>query len=194
MTDILSGDFKIPIIKALTAHETFVSGANKPLLITGVDENGRKGDYVLKFIGAERMSNEASMRELLAALIAIQMGIKVVTPVVILVSPEFVELIDEQDTLQIARKSLGYNYGSEYLRTHTTILPSQELITQLTQAQTIFAFDITIQNPDRNSEKPNMITNGTEIVIYDHECAFSFVLHIFPIQGRGKFNLLICIG
>lgn len=75
MNSITDGVFRLPIIEALTFHTSFSTGANTPLLITGVDENGNKGDYVVKLKGAKRMSTEASMRELLAAIIAIQMGI-----------------------------------------------------------------------------------------------------------------------
>ena len=68
----------LPTIEALSPHELFQTGANKPLLITGVDILGNKGDYVVKFRGAERMSNDAFLRELLAAFLAMQMEIPVV--------------------------------------------------------------------------------------------------------------------
>ena len=180
MSKITEENYTLPIIEALSPHESFESGANKPLLITGADVNGRKGDYVVKFRGAARMSNEACMRELLAAFIAAQMGIRVVSPVIVNISQNFVELLIGNDAWQYANKSLGFNYGSEYIKKYSTILPTQDLNNhQLQYAQTIFAFDVAIQNPDRTNEKPNMITDGTEIVIYDHELAFSFVLDIF---------------
>jgi hypothetical protein len=188
---ITDGSFKLPIIEALAPHTSFSTGANKPLLITGVDEDGNKGDYVVKFIGAQRMSKEACMRELLAALIAIQMKIKVTKPVVVNISEAFVDLLRGQDSWEYASKSLGYNYGSEYIRSFTTILPTQELTPQQVPfAQTIFPFDVTIQNPDRTNEKPNMMTDGTEIVIYDHELAFSFVFDIFPNSEPWKVQLI----
>jgi len=69
MSKITEGNYTLPIIEALSPHESFESGANRPLLITGADVTGKKGDYVVKFRGAARMSNEACMRELLAAFI-----------------------------------------------------------------------------------------------------------------------------
>ncbi len=181
MGKITENDYSLPIIEALSPYESFETGANKPLLIRGVDRNGNKGDYVVKFRGAERMSGEACMRELLAAFIAAQMGIRVVSPVIVNISEDFVDLLQGNSAWQYASKSLGYNYGSEYIKKHTTIIPTQELSNHLLPyAQTIFAFDVTIQNPDRTNEKPNMLSDGTEIVIYDHELAFSFVMDIFP--------------
>ena len=64
MSKITEENYTLLIIEALSPHESFESGANKPLLITGADINARKGDYVVKFRGATRMSNEACMREL----------------------------------------------------------------------------------------------------------------------------------
>jgi hypothetical protein len=181
MKKITNKDYSLPIIEALSPHESFETGANKPLLIRGIDMNGNKGDYVVKFRGAERMSGEASMRELLAAFIAAQMEIRSVDPVIVNISQDFVNILEGDSTWQYANKSLGYNYGSGYMKKHTTIMPTQELNNhQLRYAQTIFAFDVTIQNPDRRNDKPNMLSDGTEIVIFDHELAFSFVMDIYP--------------
>jgi len=69
MLKITDPQFTLPIIEALSPHVVFSTGANKPLLLTGVSEDGIKGDYVIKFKGAERMYSEANMRELLACLI-----------------------------------------------------------------------------------------------------------------------------
>ena len=46
-------------------------------------------------------------------------------------------------------------------------------------AQDIFAFDMFIQNSDRTNNKPNLLTNGLEIIILDHEIAFGFVFAPF---------------
>jgi hypothetical protein len=180
MRKITDDDYILPIIEALSPHELFESGANKPLLITGVDANGIKGDYVVKFRSAERMSFEASMRELLAAFIAMQMEITVVRPVIINVSQDFADLLKGHEAWQYANRSIGYNYGSEYIKDHSTLIINQSLNNnQLPYAQNIFAFDILIQNTDRRDDKPNMITDGKEIIIFDHELAFGFVFDLF---------------
>jgi hypothetical protein len=180
MRKITDEGYSLPIVEALSPYATLETGANKPLLIRGVDTEGSQGDYVVKLRGAERMSTEACMRELLAAFIAAQMGIRAVDPVVINISKEFTDLLTGT-AHTYAVKSLGYNYGSEYLEKYITIIPTRDLNSQqLPYAQTIFAFDVTIQNPDRTILKPNMLTDGTEIVILDHELAFSFAMDIFP--------------
>jgi hypothetical protein len=172
--------YSLPIIEALSPHETFDSGANKPLLITGVDAAGTKNDYVVKFRAAERMSAEACMRELLALFIAAEMEIKAVQPAIINISQDFADLLIGNSAWQYASQSIGYNFGSEYVKRFKTIIPTQSLNNhQVPFAQKIFAFDVFIQNNDRRNDKPNMMTDGHEIVIYDHELAFGFILELF---------------
>src|SRR5690242_1994375 len=93
MLKITDPKFILSVVEALSPHVVFSTGANKPLLLTGVNEKGIKGDYVIKFKGAERMSPDANMRELLALFIAAEMNISSVQPVLINVSQDFVDLL-----------------------------------------------------------------------------------------------------
>lgn len=43
----------------------------------------------------------------------------------------------------------------------------------------IYAFDLMITNPDRGNKKDNVITNGSEFLIFDHELAFSYLVTLF---------------
>lgn len=173
--------FTLPVIEALSLIETFDSGANKPLLITGVDENGKKGDYVVKLRGAERMSVEACMFELLGLFIAKELSINCVSPVIIHISQEFADLLVGRKEWAVATKSIGYNFGSEYKKDgFTTFISGAELNPEeLEIVQTIFIFDLFIQNSDRRKEKPNMLVKNKEIIVYDHELSFSFVRELF---------------
>jgi hypothetical protein len=105
MSKITDNGYTLPVIEALGPLESFDTGANKPLLIRGVDKNGNKGDYVVKFRGAERMSSEASMRELLAAFVAKQMQIPVVNPAIINISQAFIDLLQGTNSWPYANKS-----------------------------------------------------------------------------------------
>lgn len=180
MAKITDPNFALTIVEALGPHDIFATGANKPLLLTGVDENGNKGNYVVKFKAAERMSPEANMRELLALFIAAEMDILSVQPVLVNISPEFVDLLVGNPVWEIAAKSTGLNFGSVYIQGYKTIMTTEDLNErQLKDAQALFIFDVFIQNSDRTVTKPNMMTDGREIIIYDHELAFSFVFDIF---------------
>jgi hypothetical protein len=190
MIKITDKDYRLPEIYAQRFNEQFTSSANKPLLISGTDKTTYvKGDYVVKFRKAERMSEEASMRELLASFIAMQMEIPVVEPAIIEIDENFVELLKGQDSWAVANKSLGYNYGSKYINEYLTLLLNKELNNhQLSYAQDIFSFDMFIQNSDRTNIKPNMLTNGEDIIVIDHEIALRFIFAPFLTYKIGEMS------
>ncbi|MBT9394801.1 hypothetical protein KLP40_16665 [Hymenobacter sp. NST-14] len=168
--------YLLPLVYALNPLQTLTSGANRPLLIRGVDaETEEEGDYVLKGSGAERMSVEAFERELLGCFAAWQVGLQAVKPVQIDVSPEFVALMRGRDEYGLVSRSLGRNFGSEYQSGLREFVAGQPLkAAELEQARLVFAFDVLINNVDRNALKQNMLTDGERIVLLDHELAFSF--------------------
>lgn len=178
ITDV---DYKLPEVYAQWFHENFLTSANKPLLITGVNkESGEKQDYVVKLKAAERMSNEASMRELLACFISMEFELPVIQPAIVEITPEFVETLQGNDSWLPASKSLGYNFGSINLTDYKTLIINQPLNNhQLLHAQNAFVFDMFIQNSDRTVNKPNVLTNGNDLVILDHEIAFGFIFAPF---------------
>ncbi|AYQ34850.1 HipA family kinase [Runella sp. SP2] len=181
--------YRLPTLKALRFNKILETGANKPGIINARDLSIRQSyDSVVKFRGAERMSPEACARELLAAFIAKHMGIRVVEPVLVEIVHDFVETERGQPHFQTLSKSIGLNYGSIYLPNYDTIPVFQPLNDyELTHAQKVVLFDLFIQNCDRRHEKPNIMSNGQELVIYDHELAFSFVHDIF--RNKRPFEL-----
>lgn len=183
MPSIKDIKYRLPVIEPLQKHQSFPNSANKPLLITGVDVvTGEKGDFVVKLMKAERMSESAAMREILACFIAMEMGLPVTLPVVINVSPEFIDLLLGEKEYFIASQSVGHNFGTKYVEKFQAFAINQALPnTLLESAREIFAFDILIHNADRSHDaprKPNMLTNGKELLIFDHELAFGFVFEL----------------
>ena len=174
---ITENNYQLAEIAAIQVFSTATSGANKPLFIQGRDINTQKSNrYVLKYRGAERMDERTSARELLAALLAKELGIFVPEPVVILVNDIFVNgLKDHTDYYNII-KSKGINFGCEFVvgdsdmsqKTHLTAV-------QLQQAMQVFVFDLMIQNADRRLEKPNFFIAKDNIYIIDHELGFGFL-------------------
>lgn len=181
MLKITSPDYFLPSITALAGGQIFSTGANKPQLIRGVcHETGEKSDYVVKYLGAERMYPQACARELMAICIANQMDYFVPEPVVIDITNDFVESLVGNDAWLVASKSIGYNYGSQYITDgFQPIVKGQKLPhSLLKKAVGLFAFDIFISNSDRTHDKPNMLTDGENILIFDHELAFGFAMEI----------------
>jgi hypothetical protein len=190
MKKITDSDYKLQEIFALRFNDNLSQSANKPILVSGVDKHSNeKGDFVVKFKNAGRMSAEASMRELLASFIAMEMDIPVVEPVIVEITPAFVNLLIGNEAWAAANKSKGNNYGSRYVREHSTLLLNKGLNNhQLPLAQNIFAFDMFIQNTDRTNIKPNLFTNGNDMIIFDHETSFAFAFPLTTTANIWEMN------
>lgn len=177
---ITDQEYQLSEIEALQFSKVFNTGSTEPILIHGVDQNGNRGQYVVKCIKATRMSPSASNFELLGTWIGRELGFNTVEPVLVNISHEFVQTFAGQPGYTNALKSIGKNYGCVYEPAYMEVVTgaafSKELTTQLLQ---IYAFDMFISNADRRITKPNLLTDGENILLLDHELAFSFVNLLF---------------
>lgn len=174
---ITNTNYRLPIIEALSDFDLMDTGTTEPMGIRGVDKlTGERGQFVVKFINSSRMSAKSSCRELLGCWMASELEIHVVEPVIINISTEFVSNILGKKGHQSALKSIGLNYGSLY-ESGYTIFPNINFVLDahlMEQAKMIFMFDMFIANADRGAGKPNVLSNGDNLLILDHELAFSF--------------------
>jgi hypothetical protein len=179
MNKITHHNYEIPVIYPAEIVAELTSGANCPVHIRGFDKAaGKKKEYVVKLRDSERMGDPAAaMREFLACFIAAEMEIAVAEPVMVDVTPDMAELTESPILKQRILNSAGFNFGTEHLGLGFQVIPLRSPFPQklMTQAQDIVVLDLLLQNPDRTSEKPNMLTNGSVLVAIDHELAFSFV-------------------
>ncbi len=180
MTKITDKEYFLPTIQALSGDTLLGTGTTKPMLIRGVcTTTGEKSDYVAKFKNSPRMSIESSSRELIAAFIAMELELHVAEPVLVNVTPEFVETLIGKDGYKFASNSIGLNFGCKYFTGYWEFIKGQNPNdNQYEEAEKIYAFDIFIANPDRRVDKQNMLTDGDKVLIFDHELAFSFVMDI----------------
>ncbi len=184
MLKITEPGYFLPIVHALIGGEVMQSGTNKPQFIRGVcTQTGEKADYVVKYLGAERMYTGAFAKELLAVFIANQMGLNVPEPAKVLITKEFVETLTSNPLIHnIAGKSIGFNFGTSYIGSLRTLLKNDPMSPkQWEQLPSIFGFDMFIQNADRDNAKPNMVSDGEKIWLFDHEMAFGFASE-FPFN------------
>jgi hypothetical protein len=188
MPKITDPNYFLPVVEALMPGEVLTSGTTQPNVIRGVCRKTlTKSDYVIKFIKAQRMSPEASARELVAAFIAMELDFNIPPPAIINVSPAFVEAMMGKPNFMVANNSLGYNFGNEYIKEgYQALIRGQKIPVELfDRLQLLFAFDVLIGNSDRRVEKPNFLTNGKQELIFDHELAFSFAL-VLPFMRNKK--------
>jgi hypothetical protein len=180
VTKLTDPNYFLPEVLALSGDKVLGSGTTQPMLIRGVCKTSQeKSDYVVKFRSSPRMSIMSSCSELIAAFIGIELDLNVAEPVIIDIIPEFVDTLKGKDGYKNASNSIGLNFGCKFVPGFMEFASRQQLNdNQYEQAEQIFSFDIFISNVDRRTDKPNMLTDGDKILIFDHELAFGFVMDI----------------
>lgn len=172
------------------------SGRTSPARCGCEDEAGNPaGDFVVKLSGAMERGSTAHLCELAASQVAMHFGIAVPEPAIVVLEDGFVQLVANAqqrlnpDAAERTRRSAGVNFGSRHL-TGIAIWPVDRHIPQAQwQAATdIFAFDALIDNPDRRYGNPNLFTRGNELIVFDHESAFSFLLAILQPPEAWKLT------
>lgn len=179
MPKVTEPDYFLPQIEALTPGRVLSAGRTRPMLIGGVcTQSGDKGEYVVKWRGSTEFWQGSLVNELWGAFIGMELDLQIAEPVQVNVSEDFAALLQNKpEVYDWAVASIGYNFGSVYQGLgYQEIVPGQSIGSELQgQLARLFAFDVLIGNPDRRIDKPNFLTNGKDLLIYDHEMAFSFV-------------------
>lgn len=146
------------------------------------DKGSNAGEYVVKFKGGTETGVTGMACELVASLLANELGLARPTPAVVDIDPSIADLLTRKDAdvAAIIKKSAGLNFASRVLSGGYVTWPvGKSIPSSLTQlAAEIFTFDALIQNPDRRRTNPNLLWKGSEIFIIDHELAFSFLYQI----------------
>jgi len=155
----------VPRVRAQTFMQKMLSGRTEPSLFTCRADDGQYQDYVVK---PYSKLGSGIICEFFAALVGRHLGLPI---------PPIRELLAQDE---------GPHFGSLHKTGGFAPLPIGFSISAILipRALDIFAFDMLIQNPDRSNEpgrgKPNLLCNGHEFVIFDHELAFSFLADIDP--------------
>ncbi len=176
-------------VTATTFHRFLRNGRTSPAIFTceGPDLKGPE-EFVVKLRGGLERGESGLLYELYASLLAEHFGIQRPRPVVVTLEADLADTIEatlasDLNRARIIKKSVGLNFGSQFL-VNLTVWPVDKYVPEPMQeaAMKVFAFDALIQNPDRSFKNPNLETRGDELFIFDHELAFSFILDIFPNQ------------
>jgi len=179
MKKITDKEYQLHTIEALDSNGLMDGGTSMPLSLRGVNTtNGERGQYILKWRNANRLSAQSMTNELLGAWIATELGINCVTPVLINISEHFVQTtMMGQEGYKAATRCIGINFGSQYI---PGLLPFVNQFRadderHINQAIMILMFDIFVDNGDRGQGKPNLFYQDGRYVVLDHELIFSFL-------------------
>lgn len=194
---VTDGAYRLPIIQAMQLHKVMASGTTAPLLVTGVDElSGEKGDFVVKPMGAPRMSTAAATKEIVGSWMATQLGIPCPVPATVSISSTFVDCCRGQTGYTSVSSSVGYNFGSEYLPGLVQVKSVDDVeSSKVEDLARILLFDLLIDNPDRVNPavapagKPNLMKNLEQCMVLDHEIAFAYTDLLSFMQNPTPWQL-----
>ncbi|KTE25168.1 MULTISPECIES: HipA family kinase [unclassified Sphingopyxis] len=169
-------------IEALEYLGVAAGGRNEPLQVTGVDSDGELLDLYLKPSGRPELGFEGLSNELLAAMIAGELGLPVCEPLIVSMTPEWIATIPDnglrvvlQQSCPLAFGSRGAGKGWKLWSDGDTILSDRRAA-----ALSIFAFDAFTGNADRRDVKPNLLVRGPDLRMIDHELCFGLRMKLFP--------------
>jgi hypothetical protein len=134
--------------------------------------------YVVKF---RNQLGSRILCEFMAALLGRHLGLPIPLIAIVEISPRLIATIPCPETRELLAGDQGPHFGSQHKAGGYIQLPPGFSIPPalISQALDIFAFDMLIQNPDRSDKpgrgKPNLLFDGNQFLLFDHELAFSFI-------------------
>jgi hypothetical protein len=131
-------------------------GRTEPLFIICVAADGSPVDVVAKFSGGCDQGNINLAREVIAACLAVDLGLPVPEPFLIDVSRQWVETLPDRERAKV-RRSSSVAFGSRVMTQPFGVWTPGTAISDkmLPMAVGIFVFDAIIQNPhDSTSPSP----------------------------------------
>lgn len=168
-----------PNLTATTFHKQLDAGRSKPSIVGCVDEaDADAGQHVVKLLHSMQFGPISFLCEFVAYHLADWLTIATPSPAVSSITQEFVDALPSDLPGKTAfAKSIGLNFSTRLLTPGYGTWPTDKSIpTHLLQTcGEMFAFDVLLQNPDRRRDNPNLLWNGDEIYLFDHEMAFSFI-------------------
>jgi hypothetical protein len=170
----------LPRLTAVEFATAFETGTTKPCVFQCEDSEGNfAGEYVTKLRATVR-SNEIGLQyEVLAWALAGFLGIPRLNAALIEVDDQLADSVDDKVVRERISKSIGLNFGTEFVPGFSQWVAGCTIPPPLfTTAVGIVAFDALIENADRRRQKSNLLYKGDEVLVLDHELAFSFVLTI----------------
>lgn len=172
----------LPTVEAIGVAERRPAGRSVPLAMHCAEPDGSLSDYIVKLYGDFELGRRALARELYCALLGQVLGLPVPRAVVVNVLPELYRTALAPDIRAKLERSPGLNFGSLWMATGQFAfrdVPKDHL----PLAGAIFAFDVIIHNPDRQTRNPNLLQHDGGFTIFDHEMALQFAAPHMLVGG-----------
>ncbi len=171
-------------LKAVAFLRAMGSGRTRPCLMLCEDNEANQHEIIVKLKAGMELRETGLICELVASLLASDLGLPVPSPAIISIESDFVASIASQEFANLVGQSVGLNFGTTKLPPGLNTWLKDKAIPARLRALAIevFAFDLIAQNPDRRRDNPNIQWRGGDLYIYDHDLAFSFVVPLIGWQ------------
>lgn len=164
-------------LSACRFDKVFEHGRSLPMLISAEAPGGKQHEAVLKLREPGRLTALHLISELVASLLARDLGLRAPEPYIVEVTPEFAASVPNPDARHRLLAAPGLHFASQHV-TGQFHLPLNQVHlphAAIDPAAAVLAFDLLTGNDDRHREKANCLVRGQEVVIIDHERAFPVV-------------------
>ena len=141
--------------------------------LPAVVETDRAGPYVVKFRGAGQGAR-ALIAESLVADLALEVGLPVPTPAIVMLDAGFGVSEPDPEIQDILRASVGANFGLAYLPGALAFDPAVPADVSPELAAAIVWFDAFVTNVDRTARNTNLLLWGGQVWLIDHGAALYF--------------------
>ena len=166
-----------------------------PSLVAYKDENDVNTEVIAKLSGNCDRRTGNLCAEVVGALLARDLNLNVPEACLIEFSSPFIRTITDPDIRALAERSSIVGFGSRRLpQGFRAWIAQQHSSPMLQMAVNIFSFDAFIENADRRMANSNLLTDGEQIVVYDHELAFISGLTIIGRKPPWKTGALDYLG
>ena len=176
------------------------SGRNGTCVVYCENEEGDELEFILKLTASE-CGIKGLVCEIIASQFAQDLDLRTPDPALLEITEDFAKIVPDSNVVDAMKRSTGWNFGTVKLPgqengppSFISVLPNRSLTPELRRsAGEIYAFDGIVENPDRRQTNPNCLQNRNELVMIDHDMAFSFVSGVLfwkPIWDGGDLNVL----
>lgn len=161
--------------------EHVLEGRTRPLVLRcaqlGATQNPVRRSLVVKAVGLPEVTRTSLIRELLGNMLARELGVHTATPALVEIDAEMANALNVSLSAKGLRLEPGTAVGCTYLR---PLLPVAGDLPEpaATEVPRLYGFDLAVQNPDRRVDNPNCALFENQLLAYDFEMAFSFLMLI----------------
>jgi hypothetical protein len=151
----------------------------RPLYVVAVDEDDNEFELVMKVrhpdvpTGRGHYKGTSLACELICAMLARAVGLKVPDYAIIEVRSEMPYSVSNSEVRELLKNNVGANFGTVYIEGTSTWIP-RPLVPQATLSSAIedvLVFDSTVINGDRQADKSNLLWDGQDVFLIDHSVA-----------------------